>query len=176
MLYTGHGDGGYTRIIGGTALLKCDRRLEAIGALDEAQASLGLARALLFTTPWAAALARVQADLRLLMAELAAPHASGAYLGEEHLRRLERELGAWDGGFPGFVTPGESVGSAHLHIARTVIRRAERQVVGLAQAGEAVNPLVVSYLNRLSSWIFALALHVDAGETDTSNTSVTHVA
>jgi cob(I)alamin adenosyltransferase len=171
MLYTGHGDGGFTNLIGGPPLPKCDRRLEAIGALDEAQASLGLARALLAESPWPAAIARVQADLRLLMAELASPQAPGAWLTDEHLARLEADLRAWDVGFRGFITPGDSVGGAHLHIARTVIRRAERQVVGLAQAGDGVPPLVVQYLNRLSSWIYALALCVDADDT-----SVPHVA
>ncbi|HOF89441.1 MAG TPA: ATP:cob(I)alamin adenosyltransferase [Armatimonadota bacterium] len=68
------------------------------------------------------------------------------------------------------------MGSAHLHVARAVIRRAERQVVGLAQAGETLSPLVITYLNRLSSWLFALAFQVDAGEADTVHISLTSVA
>ncbi|OPZ85747.1 MAG: Cob(I)yrinic acid a,c-diamide adenosyltransferase [bacterium ADurb.Bin429] len=176
MLYTGQGDGGFTRLIGGAALPKCDRRLETIGALDEAQAHLGLARASFHATAWAIAISRVQADLRLLMAELAAPGTAGAFLEEAHTERLEADLHVWDAPFQGFISPGEGMGSAHLHVARTVIRRAERQAVGLAQAGEPVNPRVITYLNRLSSWLFALALQVDAGEADTASIPITSVA
>ncbi|MHB9131584.1 MAG: cob(I)yrinic acid a,c-diamide adenosyltransferase [Armatimonadota bacterium] len=167
MLYTGHGDTGYTNVIGGPALLKCHVRLEALGALDEAQAHLGLARALLSTTPWATALARVQAELRLLMGDCATmqhDHVVAQYLTLNHLALLEADLAAWEqltGGFRGFTTPGETLPGAHLHLARTVIRRAERQIVALSQQDEA-DPLILTYLNRLSSWVYALALLVES--------------
>jgi cob(I)alamin adenosyltransferase len=168
MLYTGHGDGGYSRLAGGAARPKSDRRFEAIGTLDEAQATLGLARALLADTPWPAHIARVQDDLRLVMAELATPRdAAAVYLQERHLAGLEAALTHWEdatGGFAGFLAPGASVAGAYLHVARTVIRRAERQAVALQQAGEPLPPLVLTYLNRLSSWIYALALLVDGGQ------------
>lgn len=166
MLYTGHGDAGYTSVLGGPALLKCHDRLEALGTIDEAQAQLGLARALL-PGQWGARLLRVQNDLRLLMADVAlAPGCDCAtgFLGADQLAALESDLTAWEdctGGFHGFTTPGDSLPTAHLHLARTVIRRAERQVVSLAQTGEIGNPLLLTYLNRLSSWVYALALLVE---------------
>jgi len=178
MLYTGHGDAGYTSVIGGPALLKCHARLEALGAIDEAQAQLGLARALLANSPWIAAIQRVQDDLRLLMAEVAlASHEQAVvhYLTPEHLAGLETDLASWDkltGGFAGFTTPGNSLSGAHLHLARTVIRRAERQVVALAQDGAGDSTLVLTYLNRLSSWAYALALVVEMPIDDI----VTHIA
>jgi cob(I)alamin adenosyltransferase len=167
MLYTGHGDGGYTRVIGGSPLPKSDARLEAIGSLDEAQAHLGLARALLTGSPWTASIQRVQADLRLLMADIAtvAGNNGAGYLTERQLSSLEDDLRGWDaqtGGFAGFTTPGNTVPGAHLHLARTVIRRAERKIVALAQAGSAVQQLTLTYLNRLSSWVYALCLLVDS--------------
>lgn len=171
MLYTGHGDAGYTNVIGGPALRKCDVRVETLGAIDEAQAQLGLARVLLATTPWAAAIYRVQGDLRLLMSEIAMVHRGhtvGHGLTTEHLHLLEEDLAAWDqqtGGFTYFTTPGESLPGAHLHIARTVIRRAERQAVALYGDTDQQNMLIVTYLNRLSSWVFALALLVDSAST-----------
>ncbi len=170
MLYTGHGDAGYTHVIGGPALLKCDTRLEALGALDEAQAQLGLARALLASAPWMPSLKRVQNELRLLMAEIATlPHhtAGSVYLTTDHLLGLESDLCAWDtqtGGFHGFIIPGDSVPGAHLHLARTVIRRAERKIVALAREDGGVNPLLLVYLNRLSSWVYALTLLVETRE------------
>ncbi len=165
MLYTGHGDAGYTHVIGGPSLLKCDARVEALGALDEAQAHLGLARALLLGSPRAADIARVQADLRLLMADIAVVSGAPGFLTPVHLQALEDDLRAWEGdagGFRGFVAPGETVPGAHLHLARTVIRRAERQIVALAQAEGEAPPLILRYLNRLSSWVYALCLLVDA--------------
>lgn len=172
MLFTGHGDAGYTSIIGGPSLLKCDARLEAIGALDEAQAHLGLIRAMLAGSPWTESIRFVQADLQLLMAECAtAPTARGdaadPFITEDHVRRLEGELAAWDdcvGGFRGLVTPGDSILDAQLHLARTAIRRAERKVVALHQDGGIANPIILTYLNRLSSWVYGLTMTADVAD------------
>jgi len=164
MLFTGHGDAGYTHVIGGPLLPKCDTRLEALGVLDEAQAQLGVARALLASTPWAADIQRIQNDLRLVMADIAiisSPQGGCQYLTDEHLTVLESDLARWEnhhGGFLGFSTPGNSLPEAHLHLARTIIRRAERTVVALFHGDGSVNPLVLRYLNRLSSWVYALTL------------------
>lgn len=168
MLFTGYGDEGYTRVIGGPSLLKCDVRLEALGALDEAQAHLGLARALLADNPSANCLKRVQSDLHLLMADCATvPHgdSAGSYLTEDHVKHLEVDLACWEetvGGSRGLTIPGDTVLGAHLHLARTAIRRAERQVVALHQGGGISGPTILTYLNRLSSWVYALALTAES--------------
>jgi cob(I)alamin adenosyltransferase len=167
MLFTGHGDLGYTDVIGGPSLLKCDARLEAVGALDEAQAHLGLVRAMLAETAWAEPIRLVQADLALLMAECATTPTgdSTRYISEAHVTRLECELLSWEADAPspgGFVTPGDSVLDAQLHLARTAIRRAERRAVALHQSGGIENPVLLTYLNRLSSWVFGLAIVVGA--------------
>ncbi|MHB1000337.1 MAG: cob(I)yrinic acid a,c-diamide adenosyltransferase [Armatimonadota bacterium] len=165
MLFTGNGDTGYTNIIGGRSLLKSDLRIEAVGALDETQAHLGLARALLVNTTWTNAIIRVQADLRLLMAECATiptEGLTGIYLTSDHVKLLEKDLAEWEAKIGktqgGFVIPGDSMLDAHLHLARTVVRRAERQVVALQQEDGVPNGIVLTYLNRLSSWIFALIM------------------
>jgi len=170
MLYTGHGDLGYTDVIGGPSLLKCDARLEAVGALDEAQAHLGLVRAMLAETPWAESVRLVQADLALLTAECATTPTddSTRYISETHVTRLECELLSWESAAAdapspgGFVTPGDSVLDAQLHLARTAIRRAERRAVALHQGGGIENPVLLTYLNRLSSWVYGLAIVVGA--------------
>lgn len=164
MLFTGNGDAGYTEVIGGASLPKNDLRLEALGALDEAQAHLGLARALLAGTPWADAIERVQANMRVLMSECATiprEGCTGLFLTHDHLRQLENDLELWEmviGGFNAFVTPGDTMLDAHLHLARAIVRRAERQVVAIQRIDGISSPLVMTYLNRLSSWIYALAI------------------
>jgi cob(I)alamin adenosyltransferase len=168
MLFTGYGDGGYTSVIGGPSLLKCDVRLEALGALDEAQAHLGLARALA-VNPAADCLKRVQSDLHLLMADCATVHSdrANARLGQEHVVRLEAELASWEeilGGFHGLSIPGDTLLGAHLHVARTAIRRAERQAVALHQDGGIGSEVILTYLNRLSSWVYALAMMAESAE------------
>lgn len=181
MLFTGQGDAGYTSVIGGASLLKCDVRLEALGALDEAQAHLGLARALA-SSPTADSLKRVQSDLRLLMADCATVHsgdtaigdvsrppsAPRSYLTEQHVMRLEDELASWEkslGGFHQLTIPGDTLLGAHLHVARTAIRRAERQAVALDQTGGIDSPTALAYLNRLSSWVYALATIAESQDT-----------
>lgn len=170
MLFTRHGDLGYTEVIGGPALLKCDARLECVGALDEAQAHLGLVRAMLSETAWAGPIKLVQADLQLLTAECATTPTgdTARFITDAHVSRLESELLAWEAGNlcpSGFVTPGDSVLDAQLHLARTAIRRAERRAVALHQSGGISNPVLLTYLNRLSSWVFGLSIVVGASRT-----------
>ncbi len=167
MRYTGTGDSGYTNVIGGPKISKCDIRLETLGTLDETQAQLGVARAMLGETPFADCLLRVQQDLHLLMAECATVAGTGAsatYLTPEHLARMEDELSQWQtlsSGFAGFTMPGETIPGAQLHVARTVARRAERCVAALYQGQEAEHPLLLCYINRLSSWLYTLAQLVE---------------
>lgn len=164
MLFTGNGDTGCTKIIGGISLPKDDPRLEIIGAIDEAQAHLGLARALLNGTPWADPIKRVQTDLCLLMAECAAIPTEGfigLFITQTHINQLEDDLTSWEAltsGSNGFVTPGDTVMDAHLHLARTIVRRVERQVIALQHTDGITNRITMAYLNRLSSWIYTLAI------------------
>ena len=172
MYYTGHGDQGFTTVIDGVSLPKCDSRLETLGALDEVHAHLGLVRALLPGSPLATALLRTQHLLSRMMAEVATVTEGVTYLTDADLRQLEADLAAWEhqsGGWTHFVTPGDSIPGAHLHIARTVVRRAERHAVALHLSGAALNPLLLSLCNRLSSWLFGSAHLIDRSATPHEN-------
>lgn len=164
-IYTRTGDGGRTRLSTGEEVDKYNPRVEAYGAVDETNACIGLAR--LHTKDDAvldAILERVQNDLFDLGADLAAPE-RGAPLPWTALRilqgqvdRLEQELDSLNDeldDLTSFVLPAGSPGSAALHLARTVCRRAERTTVYLAQIeGETVSDAVIRYLNRLSDLLF----------------------
>lgn len=165
-LYTGKGDQGTTDLLG-DRVAKDDPRIAALGSLDETSSSLGLARALAATERARALLIETQRDLYQIMAELA--------FTEETLpnsRVFPRERGDWleattdeisgEVELPrAFVLPGESVSGAALDIARTVARRAEREVVALGRATMVLNPEILRYLNRLSSLLFVLARFED---------------
>ncbi len=174
--YTRRGDDGTTGLLGPERVPKDDLRLEACGAVDEAQAALGLARAGGCTPGTAEILLTVQRDLYTLMAELAAAGDAGAakdaalctpFAGRitaAHVDRLEAWIASLEGRVQGpreFVIPGDSLPGATLHLARTLVRRAERLAVCLAHGGLLTNGQVVCYLNRLSSLLFVLALVED---------------
>ena len=165
MFFSGRGDAGFTNVIGGPSLLKCDARLEALGALDEAQSYLGLARSLLSLTSFAEPILRVQQELSLLMTECATASRGDPLITDEHTHQLEKDIALWEesaGGFRGLSVSGDTVAGAHIHLARTVVRRAERRVVALLHAGGHVNPSMLAYLNRLSSWAYMLAAAAEA--------------
>ncbi len=172
VIATRGGDGGETSLGDGTRLRKDALRVEAYGTVDEANAAIGLLRLHLAGDAAAdAMLARVQNDLFDIGADLCVPGT-----GENRLRvtdaqcaRLEAELAAMNEALPplsSFVLPGGTPGAAHAHVARTVVRRAERLVVALA-AAETVNGAVIRYLNRLSDHLFVLSRRLNgngAGE------------
>ncbi|MBA3324579.1 MAG: cob(I)yrinic acid a,c-diamide adenosyltransferase [Rhodobacteraceae bacterium] len=162
-IYTRTGDGGETALGNGSRVAKHSVRVTAYGTVDELNATLGLAR---LTADAAAAdgLARVQNDLFDLGADLCTPDlendASAPYprlrIVAGQVTRLENEIDAMNARLEplhSFILPGGSALSAHLHLCRTVCRRAERHVVELATL-ESVNPEAVKYLNRLSDWFF----------------------
>jgi cob(I)alamin adenosyltransferase len=176
-LYTRTGDAGTTGLFGGDRVSKCDIRLVAYGTLDELNSALGILA--LHLAPELAAhapLQLIQRDLFALGAVLAAPAAKAGQL-ERRLtnptwpvQAMEADidrLTAMTGPMTHFVLPGGCPGSAHGHWARTVCRRAEREVVALA-AAEPVPAEVIVYLNRLSDWLFALsrAANAQAGVED----------
>jgi cob(I)alamin adenosyltransferase len=165
ILYTRKGDGGYTSLLGKEKVLKHDLRPEAYGTVDEATAFMGLARAYPETSERSKAiLLQAQRDLWTLMAELATVPGTNIKLASritaERVAWLEAEtdkLGAETPPLTQFVIPGDTMVSAWLEVARTVIRRAERCVNRLIHEDSLDNPQIMPYLNRLSSLIFAMA-------------------
>ncbi|MBM3483844.1 MAG: cob(I)yrinic acid a,c-diamide adenosyltransferase [Alphaproteobacteria bacterium] len=158
-IYTRGGDKGETSLGDGSRVTKDSLRVEAFGTVDEANATIGLAR--LHTSGESdAMLGRIQNDLFDLGADLCTPVAreGGLTIIQSQNDRLEREIDAMNEALAplnSFVLPGGTPASAALHLARTVVRRAERLTVALA-AAEPVNPLAVVYLNRLSDHLFVL--------------------
>lgn len=164
-IYTRTGDDGTTGLATGERVLKDDLRVKAYGSTDELNATLGLCRLHAGDDPeLLACLGRIQNDLFDLGADLATPE-RGKPLGWTPLRmtkaqvtRLEVELDAMNEAIApltSFILPGGSALSAHLHLARTVCRRAERDVSTLGRTpGETLNPEVLTYLNRLSDLLF----------------------
>lgn len=166
-IYTRGGDKGKTSLGDGKRVAKHELRVAAYGTADEANAVVGLAR--LHTSGAADDMLRnVQNDLFDLGADLATPE--GGRKGDAALRitaaqvtRLEREIDSLNGELApleSFILPGGSPASAYLHLARTVVRRAERLITELAES-EPVNPATVQYINRLSDHLFVLARHLN---------------
>ena len=156
------GDKGETSLGDGGRLRKDAPRIVAVGAVDEANAAIGMLR---LTTPDLpdidAMLARIQNDLFDVGADLCVPGEAGDRLRvtAAPVERLEAEIDAMNGTLPkltSFVLPGGTAGGAHAHMARVVVRRAERDVVRLA-AEETVTPALLRYLNRLSDHLFVVA-------------------
>lgn len=161
-IYTRGGDKGETSLGDGSRVAKQSLRVEAFGTVDEANAAIGLAR-LHASGEADTMLARIQNDLFDLGADLCTPEdgrrAAGALrVAAGQVERLEHEIDAINqelAPLDSFVLPGGTAASAHLHLARTIARRAERLVCALA-AAEPVNPEAVRYLNRLSDHLFVL--------------------
>jgi len=161
-IYTKTGDKGTTALGTGKRVPKHDQRVEAFGTVDEANAAVGIAR--LHTKDDAdAMLARIQNDLFDLGADLCAPDEDSAKdrlrIIDAQVERLEQEIDRMNAELAplnSFVLPGGSAASAHLHLARTIARRAERHITRLAEA-EPVNPAAIRYINRLSDHLFVLA-------------------
>jgi len=163
-LYTKTGDCGETGLFGGARVSKASQRVTSYGAVDELNAALGVARAQGIPGELDATLAQVQVDLFTLGAELATVPGKErnigiALLDDGDIARLEAAIDASEAALPAltsFVLPGGTLAAAQLHVARTVCRRAEREVVALATA-EPVRELATVYLNRLSDLLFSLA-------------------
>lgn len=165
-IYTRTGDRGDTGLLGGGRLPKAHPRVEAYGEIDELNATLGWAIAVLDDEEIRTQLASIQADLFTIGARLATlPPEPGQRrpdtptLPPERTAELERWIDQADAQLPvlrAFILPGGSPGGAALHLARTVCRRAERRVVALAQQDE-VDPDIIVYLNRLSDLLFVAA-------------------
>ncbi|MDW8343802.1 MAG: cob(I)yrinic acid a,c-diamide adenosyltransferase [Verrucomicrobiae bacterium] len=157
------GDDGTTGLVGGQRTGKHSLRIRAMGAVDELNATLGLARAQLTDALLADRVRQIQNDLFDLGAQLAAPPSQlkpgMPQISPEHIQRLEQWLTEWNqqlGPLTEFILPGGTPAAAHLHLARTVCRRAESECVALHQS-EPLGPCVIPYLNRLSDLLFVMA-------------------
>jgi cob(I)alamin adenosyltransferase len=167
-LYTRTGDAGTTGLLGSKRVPKDDPRIEAIGAVDELNAALGVTLAAQKETRIREALLKVQDDLFTVGAELAVPWQRKAgglpRVSADHVSRLEAAIVELDiGRVREFILPRGSEALARLHWARTVARRAERRIVALSRH-EAVNPETLRYLNRLSSLLYQMAVWVQKRE------------
>ena len=176
-IYTRTGDDGSTGLVDGSRLSKDDVRVRAYGDVDETNSVIGLVRLHLENRRLDDMLSRIQNDLFDLGADLATPlpkedEADSEYalrMVDTQSTRLEEELDTLNADLEpltSFVLPGGSPPAAYLHQARTVCRRAERVCVALA-AEQPINPAVLTYLNRLSDFLFVAARWCnDQGETD----------
>lgn len=174
-IYTKTGDAGETALGNGARVAKHAMRVTAYGTVDELNAFVGVAR-LETAADVDTALSRIQNDLFDLGADLCRPDmekdAESEYpplrMSDAQVTRLEAEIDAMNGDLEplrSFILPGGSTVSAHMHVCRTVARRAERLSVELATM-EAVNPAAVKYLNRLSDWFFVAARIANNGGKD----------
>ncbi len=161
-IYTKTGDDGNTGLIGGARVPKDHARVSCYGAVDELNASIGWAVVACDVAQWCEELQQIQNDLFVLGTELATADGDKMMLaldGDAALR-LESQLDAIMADvepLKNFVLPGGCELAARFHVARTVCRRAEREVVGLA-AQSSVSPTAIVYLNRLSDLLFAYSL------------------
>jgi len=165
-IYTRRGDDGTTALANGQRRNKYDLRVAAYGTTDETNATIGLAR--LHTAGAAeidAMLARIQNDLFDLGADLCLPGHERLRVSDAQVTRLEQEIDRLNeemAPLTSFVLPGGTAAAAHLHLARTVCRRAERLIVELAgQPGETVSAPVIKYVNRLSDFLFVAARYAN---------------
>ena len=169
-IYTRTGDGGDTSLVDGRRVAKHSRRPAAFGEVDEANSVIGLAR--LHTSDDAdEMLGRIQNDLFDLGADLATPEGDSRALRitGDQVTRLETEIDDMNSSLEplkSFILPGGTEAAAWLHLARTVVRRAERRMTELATE-EVVNDTAMKYVNRLSDHLFVLARILnDGGKTD----------
>jgi len=163
-VYTRQGDAGTTRLGDGREVPKHDPRIAACGDIDELNAQIGAARSLGLDLDLDRTLAGVQNELFHLGADLCVPRdlatpPRGPRIEPRHVEALESHIDRWTerlGPLENFILPGGSPGAAQLHVARTVCRRAERTLTGLAEQ-EPVDPVAVRYVNRLSDALFVMA-------------------
>ena len=160
-LYTAKGDAGTTGVLGGPRVSKDHLRIQAIGEVDEANAAIGLALALQTDAKVIAVLRNAQNTLFTVGAEVGSrPKAKVPRVTADHVATLETAMEVLDvGEITEFVMPRGPPAVASLHFARTVVRRAERACVALHRR-EKLNPEVLRYLNRLSSFLFQAAVWV----------------
>ena len=167
-IYTRTGDGGSAGLVDGNRVSKSSLRMTAIGEVDEANAAIGMAIAAVGAGELADRLLKIQNDLFDLGADVATPgNVDGALrIVASQVERLEGEIDAMNASLEpltSFILPSGSAAVASLHLARAIVRRAERAAVALNES-EPLNPQLLAYLNRLSDHLFVAARHVAASE------------
>lgn len=167
-IYTRTGDSGTTGLVDGSRLAKHHARMEAIGAVDEANSAVGFAAVALADGEFAAAIYRIQNDLFDLGADLATPAGDGDDFSPSDMvlrmvagqvTWLENRIDAANTRLEplaSFVLPGGTEAASRLHMARAAVRRAERAMTAMAEV-DATNPQALAYINRLSDYLFVLA-------------------
>lgn len=176
-IYTRTGDEGTTMLGNGERRKKYDLRISAYGTVDEVTAAIGIARLHTTDAPDVdAMLGRIQNDLFDLAADLCSPDMGKGPGGErlavnaKQVERLEGEIDTLNAELAPlrtFVLAGGTPAAAYLHLARTICRRAEREIVALKDTGESVSPEVMRYINRLSDFLFVASRYVnDKGARD----------
>ncbi|PZT85048.1 MAG: cob(I)yrinic acid a,c-diamide adenosyltransferase, partial [Citromicrobium sp.] len=167
-IYTRTGDRGTTGLVDGSRLAKHHARMEAIGAVDEANSAVGFAAVALADGEYAAAIYRIQNDLFDLGADLATPAGDGDDFSPSDMvlrmvagqvSWLENRIDAANARLEplaSFVLPGGTEAASRLHMARAAVRRAERAMTAMAEV-DATNPQALAYINRLSDYLFVLA-------------------
>ena len=167
-IYTRTGDQGSAGLVDGSRVGKSSLRMAAIGDVDEANAAIGVAIALLTRDAIADQYLEIQNDLFDLGADVATPGSvEGALrIASSQVERLERDIDVMNAGLApleSFILPGGSATVAALHLARAIVRRAERAAVALNEA-EPLNPQLLAYINRLSDHLFVASRFVAARE------------
>jgi len=165
-IYTRTGDDGSSGLVDGSRVSKSGPRMTAIGEVDEANAAIGMAIALLIPGDLTEHLLGIQNDMFDLGADLATPGEIGLRIVASQVERLEQAIDAMNAELEpleSFILPGGSAAVAALHLGRTVVRRAERAAVALNES-EPLNPHLLAYLNRLSDLLFVTARYVAAKE------------
>ena len=164
-IYTKTGDKGSTTLIGGTKVLKSHLRIEAYGTVDELNSYIGLCRDLITDENSRTLLKEIQDRLFTIGSSLACdpekePKMKLPDLKEEDVNRLETAIDKMNESLPpmrNFILPGGHPSVSHIHIGRCICRRAERCIVRLLADNEEVESIIITYLNRLSDYLFVLA-------------------
>lgn len=172
-VYTKTGDKGQTSLVGGQRVSKCCERLESYGTIDELNSHIGVLITYCTDPTDQQFLLEVQANLFVVGGYLATDNSqrevrSGNIVTPEMVEDVEHEIDCIQEALPPirlFILPGGCRGAAYAHVCRTVCRRGERQILRLAECGAEVDEKVLSYVNRLSDYLFVLArkLNVESG-------------
>ncbi|MFM8839977.1 MAG: cob(I)yrinic acid a,c-diamide adenosyltransferase [bacterium] len=168
-IYTKTGDDGTTGLFGGKRVTKYSERIESYGTVDELNAVIGIVLTLDVDSTLKQHLNMISSLLFTVGSDLATPQdasvkSSTPSVSEDHVTQLEQWIDAYQEHLPAlknFILPGGSPAGAHLHLARTVCRRAERAIVALKQV-EEINPTVLRFINRLSDYLFVAARYANA--------------